>query len=366
MAEKKSGKKKRIEGKVHKKRFTQRKLKKAKPSRKFIKKISLLKKKTKKRQKLKATKKLVKSVKTKKQKKPSSAMAAIKVTIEEKLQTGEIKKEHAQITEQREPIKKILEKTKHKKEVKEEEWIKTGIPGFDELLEKGIPKGTSTLIAGGPGSGKTIFGLQTLYYGASNGEKCLYMTFEESEKRLKKHMRDFGWDPDKLEKKGKLIIKRYDPFTITRQVEALLEKAKGELLIDIKPVLFPEKFKPDRIVIDSLSAIAAAFVGKEDSYRIYIEQLFRLFEELGATSFLITESTEIPVKLTASGVEEFLADGVIIIYNIQRGNIRESAIEILKLRGASFQKKIVAMQISSGKGIEVYPEQEVFGVTGEK
>ncbi len=243
--------------------------------------------------------------------------------------------------------------------------MKIGIPGFDKLLEKGVPKGTSTLLCGGPGSGKTIFGLQTLNYGAINGEKCLYMTFEESITRLKEHMRDFNWNPDKLEREGKLVIQKYDPFAITRQVEALLEKAKGELLIDVKPVLFPGNFKPDRVILDSLSAIAAAFVGKEETYRIYIEQLFRLFEELGATSFLITESTEIPVKLTESGVEEFLADGVVVLYNIQRGNIRESAIEVLKLRGAKHQKKIVAMQITDD-GIEVYPEQEIYGEIGKK
>ena len=281
-----------------------------------------------------------------------------------------IKKEEAkekpkekQIEEQRGPVKEIVEKAKDAKKLKKENgWVKTGVPGFDDLLEKGIPKGVSVIVAGGPGSGKTIFGLQTLNYGAAHGEKCLYMTFEESEKRLRQHMHDFGWNPEKLEKEGKLIIKRYDPFDITRQVEALLEKAKGELLIDVKPVLFPENFKPDRIVLDSLSAIAAAFIGKEETYRIYIEQLFRLFEEVGCTTFLVTESTQIPVKITESGVEEFLADGVIIIYNIQRGNIRERAIEVLKLRGASHQKKIVAMEINSGKGIEVYPEQEVYGV----
>ena len=77
--------------------------------------------------------------------------------------------------------------------------------------------------------------------------------------------------------------------------------------------------------------------------------------------FLISESTDVANKLTSSGVEEFLADGVIVLYNIQRGTVRENAIEVLKLRGAKHQKKIVAMQITD-KGIVVYPEQEVFGM----
>ena len=85
--------------------------------------------------------------------------------------------------------------------------IKTGVPGFDELIEKGgMPKGISILVSGGPGSGKTTFCLHTLNYGASNGEKCIYLSFEESSERLKGHMKNFGWNPDELENKGNLII----------------------------------------------------------------------------------------------------------------------------------------------------------------
>lgn len=192
------------------------------------------------------------------------------------------------------------------------------------------------------------------------------MSFEESEERLIHHMEDFGWNPKELIKKGNLLIKRFNPFDITRSVDALLMKSKGELLIDIEPVIFPKDFKPDFIVVDSLTAIASAFTGKEDSYRIYIEQLFRFFEKIKATSFLITETKQIPTIFSQTGVEEFLADGVIVLYNIKKGNIRENAIEVLKLRGAKHQKKIVAMQITD-QGIVVYPEQEVFSeIEGEK
>lgn len=238
-------------------------------------------------------------------------------------------------------------------------YVFTGVPGFDDLLEQGIPRGSALLVAGGAGSGKTIFTLQTLAAKALEGKKCLYMSFEEREERLVEHMEDFGWDPKKAIKKGNLKIQRINPFDITRNVDALLAKEKGELLIEIDPVIIPDGFKPDFIALDSLTAIASAFTGKEDSYRIYIEQLFRFFEKIGATSFLITETEQIPKIFSKTGVEEFLADGVVVIYNLKHGNVRENAIEILKLRGASHQKKIVAMQIS-GNGINVYPEQEVF------
>lgn len=253
--------------------------------------------------------------------------------------------------------------------------FKVGIPGFDDLIKGGLYKGTSVLVCGGPGSGKTIFCLQTLNYTANNGEKCLYISFEESEERLKEHMLDFGWDPYKLEKEGTLVIKRIDPYEIFISFKAMLAKVKGELLIEFKgvPGLIPPGFKPDIVVLDSLSALAAAFTGKEGSYRMYIEQVFRHFERLGVTSFLISETGQAPTRYSPTGVEEFLADTVIILYNMKIGSGRESAIEILKARGVKHQKRIVPFEIMSGKGVVVYPkhevlvsESEILAETGER
>jgi KaiC/GvpD/RAD55 family RecA-like ATPase len=246
---------------------------------------------------------------------------------------------------------------------KDESWIKTGISGFDQLLKKGIPKGYSIIVAGACGTGKTIFLLQTMNYACSRGEKCLYISFEESEERLKEHMRDFGWNPDEYEKRGLLVIKRMKAFDISRYVEALLAKEEGELMIEMEEVseLIPEGFKPDRIFLDSITALAAGFVSKEESYRIYIEQLFRFFERMGATTFSITETDSAPKKLSPTGVEEFLADGVIIMYNLSHNNLRIRVLEIFKLRGTAHKEKLVPFKITSG-GIEVYPEQDILEI----
>ena len=281
-----------------------------------------------------------------------------------KKKTKKLKSHELQILKQRAPAAKILSLKEREKKISKN-YVNTGVPGVDELFEKGIPSGSSILVSGGAGSGKTIFCLQTLAYHAKKGDKCFYMSFEENEERLKQHMNDFGWNSEELIKSGKLKIARYSPFDISRNVEALLSKEKGELLIDIDPLIIPKGFKPDFIVIDSLTAVASVFSEKEDSYRVYIENLFRFFEKLGSTVFLITETKQVPEIYSSSGSEEFLADGVFVLYNIQRGDIRESALEILKMRGAKHQKKIVAMQITD-KGIVVYPEQEVFSNFGEK
>ncbi|MBN1793047.1 Flp pilus assembly complex ATPase component TadA [Candidatus Woesearchaeota archaeon] len=244
---------------------------------------------------------------------------------------------------------------------KERPRIMTGVPGFDEMIDGGIPSGTSILVSGGPGSGKTTFCIQMLGAAAERGEKCLFMTFEENEEQLMEHMESYGLDPRKYIESGNLIIQRQDPFKVSRMVEALLAHARGELLIDIDKIIdiIPRGFKPDRVVIDSLSAIAAAFSESSTAYRVYVTQLIKLLERTGATSFLIGEMQGVE-KSGHGFVEEFLADGVIIFYNLQKGNIKQSALEILKMRAVNHEKKIVPFEFVPGKGIIVYPLERTF------
>jgi len=272
---------------------------------------------------------------------------------------------------------KIAAPKKRAEALPKPEYIKIGVPGFDELLEKGIPKGTNILVAGGPGTGKTIFCLQTLYNAAREGHDCLYATFEEPPLRLRQHMAEFGWNVEKIEDKGTLwklkigkagksgsiIIRKLDPLQIARSVEGLLEKTAGRLSIKMEgiPELVPAALTPYMIAFDSLSALESAFTGRPEGYRIYIEQLFRLFEEVGATTFLITETEEAPMRYSRTGVEEFLADGVFVLYNTKIRDLRVQAIEILKLRGAKHERKIAPIQITS-KGITVFPSETIYGV----
>jgi circadian clock protein KaiC len=243
-------------------------------------------------------------------------------------------------------------------------FFKTGIAGFDNLLGVGIPIGSNILVEGGPGSGKTIFCLQVVNNFCARGQKALYMSFEEPEEKLKDHMRSFGWKPEIYEKKGLLKIRRYDALDIARSVEALLSEAKKELLIDVHPILMPDDFTPDIVVVDSLSAIAAAFSGRESRFRIYMEQFFRYLEKNKITSFLIREVAH-PTHIGRVYIEKgeavsFLSDGIISIYNIMdKFGKRSSAIEVLKMRGTNISRKIVQMKIVNGKGIEVYPTMTI-------
>ena len=250
---------------------------------------------------------------------------------------------------------------------KENKKFLTGITGLDNLFKKGIPKGSSVLIAGGTGSGKTILGMQILANQASQGKKCYYMSFEESEEKLIENMKTFGWNLEKLMKSGNLKIKRFltsEIFYYDKKsggdIQAMITKDVDPLLMELEPLAIAEEagFEPDFIVIDSLTAVSSTFRGKEQSYRFYIERLFRSFEKIGSTNFFITETKQIPELLSPTGVEEFLADGVIALYNIKQKNIKESAIEVLKMRGEKHQRKIVSMKITD-KGIKVNPKKDV-------
>ena len=242
-----------------------------------------------------------------------------------------------------------------------QEILETGIPGFDELFfTGGIPKGNTVLLAGGAGTGKSTFCRQICNNLASQGKQCMYVSFEESIPRIIMSMHNFGWDAQRLIKEGKLLIQKVDPLDVLRMKFGSLAGSGSatEITAKIQPLIIPRGFNPEVIVVDSLSAVIAATVSKEKNYRIYLHQLFTFFEESGATSFLITETEQMPVRYSSSGIEEFLADGIIVMYNVQKGTVRENAIEVLKMRYARHQKKIVYFEITD-RGIVVHPDRQV-------
>lgn len=244
---------------------------------------------------------------------------------------------------------------------KKEKILKTEIEGFDKLFsEGGIPQGNSILVAGGPGTGKSTFCRQICYNVVLNGKNCMYVSFEESKDRVIKSMESFGWDVKKYIDEGKLLIQKINPLDILRMKFGSIggSGSATELSYKIKPLIIPKDFNPEIIVVDSLTAIISASLTKDKNYRIYLQQLFGFFEETGATSFLITETDPVPTRYSETGIEEFLADGIIVLYNVKKENMRENALEILKMRYGKHEKKIVLMEITE-KGVNIHPDKKV-------
>ena len=121
---------------------------------------------------------------------------------------------------------------------------------------------------------------------------------------------------------------------------------------------FELPFEPDVIIIDSLYALSIAF-GNIENYQRYVRYLFEKLDSYNSVNFVITETEQDPVRYSRAGIEEFLADGVIVLYNLQLENERQKAMEILKLRSSDHERRIIPFKISE-RGVEIYTVNEIF------
>lgn len=229
---------------------------------------------------------------------------------------------------------------------------------FDSLLDdQGIERGLTILISGGAGTGKTTFAMQSIYYGALVGQKGVYISFEEEPENIKYHMKkNFGWDFYELERKGLVAIIKFDPSKIARQVEEVLVKEAGMLRIKVREMELP--IVPDIIAVDSISALSIEFEN-DKSYRKYVKELFHMLQSYNSLNFIISETEQNPRVYSRTGVEEFLVDGVVVLYNLKIAGSRKNALEILKLRSGKHVKEMIPYTISS-KGFEIFFKQRSF------
>lgn len=237
--------------------------------------------------------------------------------------------------------------------------VPTFIEGFDGLVDGGLPEGFSSVLIGGAGTGKTIFGVEYLYRGAAqNNEPGIYATFQESAAKIRLQGELFGWKIEELEKKGLLNIVELD-----RSNEALAFK---NLVAVVK------KMGAKRLVIDSLSAmfctvpIGKGKVGDYDLYKAYenivpvpisgdiitrnrLDWFLEKIKVLGCTSVLIVEGrSQGGSESTAGIIEEdsrFLTDGVIQLNLVEALARRD--ITIRKMRCTKHELKPKVFEITN-------------------
>lgn len=227
--------------------------------------------------------------------------------------------------------------------------IPTGIPGLDETMEGGLERGSVNLVAGESGTGKSIFGLQFLRNGATKYNECgLYITFEEKKEKIFKHMSRFGWDLGALEEEKKLFVYEYSPKEVDRFIR---EGGAIESFIRTNKI--------DRVVIDSITSFAVLH-DTEAERRAAVVRLLELLRRWNATALLTSEAAAIDEQgVRARFGIEYLADSLISLYTFRKGDVRELALEIVKMRGTAHSKKLSPMKITN-EGIVLYPEQPFF------
>lgn len=230
--------------------------------------------------------------------------------------------------------------------------LPTGISGFDMISMGGLPLGRSTLVAGTAGSGKTIFAIQFLANGIlKNDEGGVFVTFEETPEDICRNVIGLGWDIRKWEKEGKWAFVDASPDPMDAHVVSG-EYDLGALLARIEYAV--KKVGARRISVDSLGAIFSQF----SEARIVRGELFRIamaLKQLDITAVLTAERTDEYGEISRFGVEEFVADNVIILRNALEAEKRRRTVEILKFRGTMHQKGEYPYTIVSDEGMVVIP-----------
>jgi len=229
--------------------------------------------------------------------------------------------------------------------------ISTGITTFDTIAKGGLPERRTTLVSGTAGSGKTVFATQFLACGIAEGDNGVFVTFEESSDDIRTNMRSFGWDLSKWEREGKIAFVDASPDPQVEVVEAGAFDL-GALLARVEHAV--KKVNAKRVSVDSLGAVFSQFSDQS----VVRRELFRIasaLKAMGVTAMMTAERTTDYGPVARLGVEEFIADNVIILRNVLEDEKRRRTIEILKFRGTDHQKGEFPFTIVPDGGIVAIP-----------
>ena len=225
----------------------------------------------------------------------------------------------------------------------------TGIQGLDEVTGGGLPQGRPTLISGGAGSGKTMFGLEFLVRGATQyGEPGVFMSFEETIPDLTVNAASLGFDLTRLVAEKKLF---FDHVLITRtEIQETGEYDLEGLFIRIADAA--QQVGAKRVVLDTIEALFAE-LPNPGILRAEIRRLFGWLKQRGLTT-IITAERDGPDKLTRHGIEEFVSDCVILLDHRMLQEISTRRLRIVKYRGSTHGTNEYPFVIDE-RGISVLP-----------
>ncbi len=230
--------------------------------------------------------------------------------------------------------------------------VPTGITGFDHVSMGGLPAGRTTVVAGPAGAAKTLFAAQFLAEGVRLGQPGVFVTLEEPAVDLRANLATLGWDVAGWEAAGDWRFVDASPVapaqgserpqfnieTLAAQIGAAVDRCGAE-----------------RLALDSVNAVlslqADAVLARQLLRRLVLQ-----LRGMGLTVVLTIETGDDPGgSLTHYGVEEFVADNVVLLRNIHEGTFRRRTVEVLKMRGAMHHKGDVPFTIVPGEGLRVLP-----------
>jgi circadian clock protein KaiC len=221
---------------------------------------------------------------------------------------------------------------------------KTGIAKLDELLGQGIPRGSSLLVSGAAGTGKTVLLLEFIYRGALAGEKGIIFSFEETEARLRAVARDLGWEFDREIERGMIQIVFIPQPNIMVEAHLLMMRERIEAM------------KARRVAVDSLSV----FLHKITNPQLNREKTFQMASIVQNTQAVALLAADIPYgsgQISRFGVEETVVDGILLLTSTEEAFNRRRYLEVYKLRNTAHLAGRHGMSIGPG-GIRITPRHQ--------
>lgn len=222
--------------------------------------------------------------------------------------------------------------------------VNTGINALDSLLQGGLRKESTNLVAGPAGSGKTLFGVKFLMQGIKEGKSGMYITFEENKEGFFKNMLQFGWDLKRAEIEGRFVFVYVNP----EQAESIIEGGSGEA---IKELI--DECNVGRLVVDSMTSFSLLRDGLLERKESNLA-LFDLLRKWKCTSVL-TVNDDLFDKHEEL---EFESDGIILLYHVKKRGKRVRALEVLKMRGTKIPEETFPMKITR-RGITIDPHKAI-------
>ena len=225
---------------------------------------------------------------------------------------------------------------------------RTGIGGFDEITEGGLPTGRPTLVCGGPGCGKTLFAMQFLVSGATRfGEPGVFMSFEEPSDDLAKNVASLGFDLNELIASGRMAM---DTVIVERsEIEESGEYDLEGLFLRLDFAI--RSVGAQRVVLDTIESLFSGF-NNQAILRAELRRLFRFLKDRGVTVVLTGERGE--GQLTRQGLEEYVSDCVILLDHRVNEQVSTRRLRIVKYRGSAHGTNEYPFIIDQ-YGLEVLP-----------
>jgi circadian clock protein KaiC len=227
--------------------------------------------------------------------------------------------------------------------------ITSGIEGFDKLLFGGLPKGRAYLVAGEPGTGKTIFTLQFLLEGIRNGEKAVYISIDEKPEHVILDAQSLGWDIQKNLDDGRLkiidVTTYFSPSHFTSDSGIDIHQIMHDILGYVK------ESGATRLAIDPISPLIFAEKNIPEVSE-YIRRLIFAVEDTTNCTTLLTSYVPVGTQLVSQhGIEEFAASGIILLKLTKINQKYIRSIWVRKIRGTRIDLSEYSYEILPERGI---------------